>query len=483
MTQFDAELARWMRVRDISMRELERRSGYSVAHISYLASGQRNPSPDVARDLDQALDAGGSLAAARASRPGAAHQKSAATAALEQRWPGALISRPSPDYGVDRHVELPPGRVLDGTGRIAVQVGSLETGAEETSFLCPADSRMRDFLANRQRGMLIGAHEAEGTVILRGLDTRYARARLTGYGQPGAALTFDAGCELDDFTYAIIWAVTSLDDALLADDQQLDALARSPASERSISAPTGLDGQEDLTAAAQMWLGSNVCARHILRRIGRPTSRPAFWTREQSGEEACVWLLFRHKHDYLKSLATQFGGDPAVPLPRGFCVPRGEAETAPRWERVLFFLAVALMEATSTRVSVVDEPGYGTVDGFVLLPGSRAIIATWLRAEGGCDAGTTTSRSALREYTDVIGHAEAHSVIDAPVPEERLRRLADYLCLDWAWLTRRSADLSAGGCGRLVRTRSRLLSLAGVDEALRFVGAMSQPAVGRLACR
>jgi len=63
-------------------------------------------------------------------------------------------------------------------------------------------------------------------------------------------------------------------------------------------------------------------------------------------------------------------------------------------------------------------------------------------------------------------------------PAGRLRLLADYLALDWAWLTRRCAGLSRVGCARLIQPHSRLLSTQGVDAALRFAGkiAATQPA-------
>jgi transcriptional regulator with XRE-family HTH domain len=46
------------------VRELHRISGYSAAYISQLRHGKRNPSADVAQDLDDALGAGGALKAA-----------------------------------------------------------------------------------------------------------------------------------------------------------------------------------------------------------------------------------------------------------------------------------------------------------------------------------------------------------------------------------------------------------------------------------
>ena len=69
---FGAELERWIRARGIGARELHRRSGYSAGYITQLRQGRRNPSPEAARDLDAALDAGGTLAADAPSPDGAA---------------------------------------------------------------------------------------------------------------------------------------------------------------------------------------------------------------------------------------------------------------------------------------------------------------------------------------------------------------------------------------------------------------------------
>lgn len=63
MSVFGAELGRWMQERGIGVRELHRRSGYSAGYITQLRQGLRNPSPESARDLDDALGAGGALSA------------------------------------------------------------------------------------------------------------------------------------------------------------------------------------------------------------------------------------------------------------------------------------------------------------------------------------------------------------------------------------------------------------------------------------
>lgn len=277
--------------------------------------------------------------------------------------------------------------------------------------------------------------------------------------------------ELDDVTYAIIWAVINLDDALLADDGALDRRCRElRAYERFPCSAAGNSLAADLTSGARLWLGSDFCARHILRNLARPAGVPVFWTREQRGEEACTWLLFRHKHDYLRRLSARFAG-PAAQLARGFCVPETAVTLSPRWERVLLFLAVALMESLGIRTHVCADPGYADVDGFVLLPGDRAIIATWVRAEGIWHTGTTSSPPALRQFGEVTGHAAAHSVTRAATPARRLMALAAYLGLDWAWLRTRCASLGAHRCRGLISPSSRLLSLDGMDAALRYAGA------------
>jgi hypothetical protein len=146
-------------------------------------------------------------------------------------------------------------------------------------------------------------------------------------------------------------------------------------------------------------------------------------------------------------------------LARGFCLPGTVALASPPWERILFFLAVALMESIGIRVLICAEPEYAEAGGFVLLPGNRAIIATWIHADGIWRAGTSLRPALLRE---VSGHVGAHSVTDALSPGHRLKALAGYLGLDWPWLGDRCLQLGRVGCGRLVRPGSRLLPSMGL---------------------
>ncbi|MGH2379789.1 MAG: hypothetical protein ACRDG7_01025 [Candidatus Limnocylindria bacterium] len=196
-----------------------------------------------------------------------------------------------------------------------------------------------------------------------------------------------------------------------------------------------------------------------------------FWTREQHGEEASTWLLFAHKYDYLRNLAARFTRGMA----RTFCIPPEMVNASPPAERILLILAVSLMESFGIRVQVVSDAEYETVDGFVLDGNRRAIVANWVRADGIWHVDTTTSRPALRQYADAAGYACAHSVMRTRTPTHRLRTLSDYLGLDWAWLTRRCAELADYGTEGIARPHSRLLSVAGVDRACRYLGQLDQP--------
>jgi hypothetical protein len=64
---------------------------------------------------------------------------------------------------------------------------------------------------------------------------------------------------------------------------------------------------------------------------------------------------------------------------------------------------------------------------------------------------------------------QAHPAVAGGTPLQRLRALADYLGLDWPWLLRRCGELGDYGCAGVAEPRSRLLSVAGVDRACRYL--------------
>jgi hypothetical protein len=390
---------------------------------------------------------------------------------LRSYWPHLQMAASITGSGGTWDLELPRGRCLDGAGHLTVQVQPLEITSDAAQV--PVGNLQLSQLTAHRHAMLIAADQRTGTFSPRGICVREVRRQITRAGDIPSAVVIPEGCELDDLSYAIIWALAGIDDALLADDGLLDERRKElrryealPESAVSGSAAAGL------TPTARMWLGSSFCARHILRNLAGD-GPPMFWTREQTGEEACTWLVFRHKHSYLTRLSEMFSRSGGEPLIRGFCLPERIIAVLPRWERILLFLAVALMESFSIQVQICAEPSYANVDGFALQPSGRAVIATWVRADGIWYAGARTDLSATRDFRDITGYVRTHSATAATTPAGRLRALAGYLDLDWSWLIRRCAGLGEAGCATLIEPHSRLLSTAGVDAALRFAGSLT----------
>lgn len=156
-------------------------------------------------------------------------------------------------------------------------------------------------------------------------------------------------------------------------------------------------------------------------------------------------------------------------MDRVFCIPEDVVARSPAWERILLFLAVALMESQGVHTWICTDPLYSDVDGYVLAPGDEAVIATWVRSDRVWCVDATDRVPALRELSDTARHARIVSVIDTDSPLRRLVAFADYLRLDFGWLAHRSGELARHGSGGLVCPRSRLLSLHGLDAACRFV--------------
>ncbi len=387
-------------------------------------------------------------------------------------WPGTCLSKPVPGYGIDWHLILSGGRFFDGS-MAAIYLRPGTVAASGATVVEVGEARQLDpHLRQPERALLVAAEEAAETMRFFVLDAREACRQLDRRPSTRPTMTIPRAYELDDFTFGILWAAASLDDALLVDDF---ALAESRRKLRAYGSLAGSavsrEAASNLTTVSQRWLGSDFCARHILRNLWNLTDVPLFWTCEERGEEACTWLLFRHKHAYLKETSRRFVGAP-YPLVRAFCIPETAVRGSPAFERILLFLAAALMESLGIRVEVCTEPEYSEVEGFVLAAGKHAIIANWVRSEGIWHVDTTVRRSLLRDFADAAGHACAHSAIGAATPSGRLVALASYLDLDWRWLRRRCLELSEYGCAGFARPRSRLLSVAGLDAACRYVGGL-----------
>lgn len=463
---------------DLSHAQLAVAVGYSREYVRRAESPRKGlPSADLVRALDHALGTDGALLALR-------EKADMARRARRRTRTSALVA------GVPLPVAAPvagvPGLVLDGDrgadGEVAVQApaGRFFAGTEIAARAFPASDDGRilasvptgfaedAFLRRPQRGLVIGVTSGESGPGLFGLDNRQARRRLAGTPDQ-ARLLMSRAYALDDLTLGILWAVANLDEALLDDDALLDdSRGQLAVYEGSPRSAAGREIAADLASASGMWLGSQFCANHILRHIDSLTDLPAFWTREQRGEEASTWLLFAHKYNYLRRCGGTYPGGHAAPT-RSFCVPPAAVTDSSQPERILLLLAMALMESFGITVDVTAEPEYAAVPGFVFDGHRHAIMANWVGTDGLWQVDVTDAAPLLREFADATGYAHAHSIAAADTPGERLRALADYLELDWPWLVRRCAELGEYGSAGIAAPRSRLLSTDGVDQACRFL--------------
>jgi hypothetical protein len=354
----------------------------------------------------------------------------------------------------------PPGRFFPGTS-IDVEAHPA-TEHDRILVTVPDGYSNAPFVVSPGCGLVIG-HTDDGHVF--GLDRRHVR-RLLGRATTGTRLPVPAAYQLDELTCALLWAVANLDQALLADDGLLaDCQDDITGYERLPRSSVSRDLAGDLSAVGRMWLGSAFCAGHIGRHVDQFHDVPVFWTRERRGEEASGWLLFTHKHDYLRATAARLSGARAV---RAFCVPHTQVDASPLPERILLLLAATLIESYGIEVAVTDAPEHTATAGFVT-DRRTAVVANWIDADGIWHVDVTGHYPTVREYTDAIDDADHRSVISGVTAAARLRALADYLSLDWPWLAGRCRDLGAHGAAGIAQPRSRHLSMAGVDRACHFL--------------
>ncbi len=363
-----------------------------------------------------------------------------------------------------RVLVAPAGRFFDGQAIETRVFPAVDDGRIlATVPMGIANSR---FLRVSRRGLVVGVAGADGDVRGFGLDSRQARRRLAR-ADSASRLLIPPAYALDDVTVGILWAVVNLDEPLLGDDGLLADLQPHVAQYYNLPhSSVGRDLAVDLTTVSRMWLGSDFCARHILGRLSCLDQIPEFWTREQCGEEASTWLLFRHKYEYLQAVSDRFTGQA---LSRGFCIPPEAVTASPPAERILLLLAVALMESFGICVNVCADPEYAAVEGFALDRGHRAIVANWVGADGIWRVGVAGDRPTVQDYGDVMAYTASRSIISGENPAERLPALAGYLDLNWPWLVRRCGQLGEYGCAGFAEPRSRLLSITGIDRACRYV--------------
>ena len=191
-----------------------------------------------------------------------------------ERWPDVRLSRPHPDYGVDYTALLPASQRRRGRGRSAPAPGRPDHGRpgrhhrEEPAQVGGVRPRQRPRPARRRLPV------AEGHGSSRWTAGRHGDAPPTMTAMP---LTIPDAYELDDLTFALLWACASLDTGLQVDDQELTVAVGELAPYESLpSSAVSREAAAGLGTTSQMWLGSDFCARHILRNQRRcPPPRPS----------------------------------------------------------------------------------------------------------------------------------------------------------------------------------------------------------------
>lgn len=380
--------------------------------------------------------------------------------------PDGTIAGSRPPVTFDHYLWVPPGRSLPGLA-IPAQLHHAVLNEHAVTYV-PAAYAQDPFIQRPGRALVVGRTEDPESAAFV-LDSRHARRRLRGAGDD-ARLLIPRAYRLDGLTFALLWAVANYDEALLADDAVIVAgLSDSTGYALMSRSAASRDMAADASAASRMWLGSQFCADHIRRHASSLTDTPVFWTQERRGEEAATWLLFTHKHDYLKDTSERSRPDSGEAIMRAFCIPHEAVTASPAGERALLLLAVALMESYGIHTAITDAPELAGTAGFVTDRRRRAITATWVGADGIWYVDLADDQGTLRTYRDTAGYAASNSVIAAPTTYGRLRNFATYLDLDWQWLTTRCAELAEHGTAGIVQPRSRLLSVAGVDRACQFV--------------
>ncbi|TDB73224.1 XRE family transcriptional regulator [Micromonospora sp. KC723] len=375
---------------------------------------------------------------------------------------------PDRDHSLYRTVSAPTGQHFPGAA-IDVELYPAVDDGRVLATITNADSEQR-WRRSVQRRLILGHVDTLDRAVVFALDSRRAYRHLVEAGRD-ARLLIPRAYQLDAITAGVLWAVTNLDLSLLLDDARLDAAQAAASPYRDMARSTGSgDIAEDLDSVSRLWMGSAFCADHIRRHYDVLSDVPVYWTREQRGEEASTWLLFRHKLRYLRDTAERFRSA-SQPMTRMFCLPTRAVAASSMSERILLLLAVALMESLGIHTAVTDDPEYATLPGLVM-DKQRVIIATWIRADDVWHVDVSDHRNTIAAYRDALGHVQAHSVTADDTPGGRLQTLAEYLNLDWRWLQGRCADLGQYGFVGLAEPRSRLLSLDGVDQACRFIGTL-----------
>ncbi|MGH3924079.1 MAG: helix-turn-helix domain-containing protein, partial [Pseudonocardiaceae bacterium] len=356
MTQqtFGGELRRLREQRGLSLKKFAHLVHYDPGYLSKIENGLKPPTATLAARCDAELDADGALSAlvpappARKSRSvgheiripvvidgqpmllpvgvngelsgrvdGNRHRAAPTDfcGTLSRGLPGSSAAMIVSSGGMTWQWELPGGRSFGGaTFPVHLVEGSWST----QHAVVIADQRLRslnEFVGSAPRGVII-AETPDGSgasPVL--LDAVSARTQIGN-----RVVAMPQAFQADDLTLGILWALSNLDEALLNDDANLTKARRCLHSAALDNAVISKDALTELSTISSMWLGSDSCARFIMSSTRDFSTQPAFWTREQRGEEASTWLFFRHKLAYLRATSQRFT-DASGSAGRTFCIP------------------------------------------------------------------------------------------------------------------------------------------------------------------
>ena len=180
-----------------------------------------------------------------------------------QQWPDLRLSRPQPDYGVDFTALFPASRAVEGA---VLQLQLHDAEATDGRALATVKNLLRweEFSHGTGRGLLVAACRSPEGPRFFVIDSREAARRAAHNGTP--AVVIPDAYELDDLTFALLWACACLDTGLLMDDQELTMAVGELVSYESLpSSAVSREAAAGLGMTSQIWLGSDFCARHILR--------------------------------------------------------------------------------------------------------------------------------------------------------------------------------------------------------------------------
>lgn len=277
---------------------------------------------------------------------------------------------PIADAGSERLIPDPRDELcMDlpaGTGQIFLRAGQSLPAGVLPALTIPADSfhadtvdltfsqTMETWLQMPMRALVVGSRTVEGRPRLFAIDARQARRAMQMDAADRMVMGIPSAYQLDDLTYGILWAVAGFESAILGDDTALQHVLPLVAAGDPEAVSLAAD-EHDLAQGSRMLVGSETCARFVLAHRPQLSDAPVFWTREQRGEEAATWLVFRHKLRYLVQTATPSSREGSA---RMFCIPESSVVSSPRHERVLLFLAIALMESFGIRTRITSDQGY-----------------------------------------------------------------------------------------------------------------------------